>query len=443
MISNFQQINNPESDMDVGLGLGNDLDPKIIRWMLPGGIGGFLVWAVTTPEGMPLHVLFHQRGPTQLVTLIMGGMLMAYLINKWKKLNREQKAYLSFDLQIPQLIRGGDFDSIQSKAERTKALVGKRLLRLLGVWRNTGSSFQLERAADSDVELYELSMSSSFSLPKVLLWAIPLMGFIGTVIGMSQAVGSFDVVLSNADNVDGLKNGLVKVTAGLGTAFDTTYLALVISVILAFPLSVLEKQEDRLLNQIDGVVREAVMALSPIGNGEIGSEEVLTSHQKVDDNTNFPKTSPQLDGEDLGALISDAFEKHLPDPSVLVQPAELYAEKLIESTLEKLTPLTKIVRDSVEGVAEARLSLQDQAEVIRSSMSGLSQDLEQSFRELEPILEKLEKHTISVRSDADQLDQLKIMIELNQSLDSLNRNLSRIQQSSSRFRWFWNKRGQD
>ena len=53
-------------------------------------------------------------------------------------------------------------------------------------------------------------MTSSFSLPKVLLWAIPLMGFIGTVIGMSQAVGFFDSVLSNADNVDGLKDGLLR-----------------------------------------------------------------------------------------------------------------------------------------------------------------------------------------------------------------------------------------
>ena len=303
-----------------------------------------------------------------------------------------KKLILPLICKIPQLIRSGDLDSIQlHRPNARRLLLGKRLLRLLGVWRNTGSSFQLERAADSDVELYELSMSSSFSLPKVLLWAIPLMGFIGTVIGMSQAVGSFDAVLSNADNVDGLKNGLVKVTGGLGTAFDTTFLALVISVILAFPLSVLEKQEDRLLNQIDGVVREAVMALSPIGNGEIGSEEVLTSNQKNGTDTNFSKTAPQLDGEDLGALISDAFEKHLPDPSVLVEPAELYAEKMIESTLEKLTPLTKIVRDSVEGVAEARLSLQDQAEVIRSSMSGLSQDLEKTLRDLEPILEKLDK----------------------------------------------------
>ena len=219
-------------------------------------------------------------------------------------------------------------------------------------------------------------------------------------------------------------------------------MALVISVILAFPLSVLEKQEDRLLNQIDGVVREAVMALSPIGNGEIGSEEEFTSNQKNGVDTNSSKASLLLDGEDLGALISDAFEKHLPDPSVLVEPAELYAEKLIESTLEKLTPLTKIVRDSVEGVAEARLSLQDQSEVIRSSMNGLSQDLEKSMKDLQPILEKLEKHTTSVRSDSEQFDQLKLMIDLNRSLDCLNKNLIRLQSSKRSF-WFWNKRGQD
>ena len=436
MIANFPSLETTESNVDVSLGLGNDLDPRLLRWMIPGGIGGFLLWAIATPEEMPLHELFHERGPTQVITLVMGGMLLAYLINKWRKLNREQKSYLAFDLKIHQLIRSGDIDLISSQAERSRALVGKRLLRLLGVWNNTGSSFQLERAADSDVELYELSMTSSFSLPKVLLWAIPLMGFIGTVIGMSQAVGSFDSVLSNADNVDGLKNGLVKVTGGLGTAFDTTYLALILSVVLAFPLNVLERNEDRLLNQIDGVVREAVMALSPIGDGEIVSNSKLSP-----DNVNDLSTSaPKLEGADLGEIISDAFEKHLPDPSVLVEPAQVYAEKLTESALEKLTPLTKIVRDSVEGVAEARLSLQDQAEMIRSSMDGLSEELQKSLSDLEPILLKLSDKKTAVKTDAEQIDQLSAMVELRQSLDTLNSNLVRLQ-PQRRVRWFWGKRG--
>ena len=231
----------------VSLGLGNDLDPKFGRWVIVGSIVGFLVWAVNFPEAMPGHDLFHQRGPTQVVTLVMGGMLSWFLIGKLRILQSAQKAYLSFDLEIPNLVRHGDLEAIKLKSEQSKSLVGKRLLHLLDIWESTGSAFQLERAADGDVELYELSMSSSFSFPKLLLWAIPLTGFIGTVIGMSQAVGSFDAVLSNADNVDGLKDGLVQVTGGLGTAFDTTFLALVVSVLLAFPLTLCEKIEDRLL----------------------------------------------------------------------------------------------------------------------------------------------------------------------------------------------------
>ena len=436
MIANFPPPTTAKPVAGISLGLGNDLDPKLLRWMLPGGIGGFLVWAINAPESMPLHALFHQRGPTQVVTLVMGGMLVAYLINKWRTLQREQKAYLAFDLEVPTLIRRGDLQEISMKAERAKALVGKRLLRLLGVWESTGSSFQLERAADSDVELYELSMTSSFSLPKVLLWAIPLMGFIGTVIGMSQAVGSFDAVLSNADNVDGLKNGLVKVTSGLGTAFDTTYLALVISVILAFPLNVCERNEDRLLSQIDGVVREAVMALSPLGDGEIAAEPQEQSRSSKQLST----TAPQLDGDNLGALISDAFEKHLPDPSVLVEPAQIYAEQLTQAALDKLSPLTTIVRDSVEGVAEARLSLQDQADVIRSSMDGLSAELKESLRDLEPVLEKIADRSRHVRIEAEQIDQLQAMSELRCSLDALNANLERIV-PQRRSRWPWSQRG--
>ncbi len=439
MIANFPPLMTPKPASAVSLGLGNDLDPKMLRWMIPGGIGGFILWAINAPESMPFHALFHLRGPTQVVTLVMGGMLLAYLINKSRKLQREQKSYLSFDLEIPQLIRSGDLDAIVSQAERSKALVGKRLLRLLGVWESTGSSFQLERAADSDVELYELSMTSSFSLPKVLLWAIPLMGFIGTVIGMSQAVGSFDAVLSNADNVDGLKNGLVKVTGGLGTAFDTTYLALIISVILAFPLNVCERNEDRLLSQIDGVVREAVMALSPLGDGEIAAEPDVNAGRS----SSLSTTAPDLDGENLGALISDAFEKHLPDPSVLVQPAQVYAEQLTEAALEKLTPLTTIVRDSVEGVSEARLSLQDQADVIRNTMDGLSSDLQESLRDLQPLLEKIADHSQQVRTDAEEMDQLQSMVELRRSVDTLNNNLSTLlPRSRRRFLWPWKRRSQ-
>jgi biopolymer transport protein ExbB/TolQ len=396
----------------VSLGLGNDLDPKFGRWIITGGIVGFLIWAVNFPEAMPGHALFHQRGPTQVATLILGGMLGWFLFGKLRILQAAQKSYLAFDLEIPSLVRQGDLDAIKLKSEQSGSLVGKRLLHLLDVWESTGSAFQLERAADGDVDLYELSMSSSFSFPKLLLWAIPLTGFIGTVIGMSQAVGSFDAVLSNADNVDGLKDGLVQVTGGLGTAFDTTFLALVISVLLAFPLTLCEKIEDRLLSQIDGVVRDAVLSLSPLGSGERASQSGEGSGGGSGNSTNnaLEKPSPKdIFGDDIAGLISDAFEKHLPDPSVLVEPAQAYAETLTEATIEKLTPLTTLVRDSVEGVSEARLSLQEQTDVIRNAMNLLAGELSDLLAEN--------------RIGIDQKSQIRSLIELKDSIDQLNQNL--------------------
>ena len=119
----------------------------------------------------------------------------------------------------------------------------------------------------------------------------------------------------------------------------------------------------------------------------------------------------------------------------------MYAEKLTEAALEKLTPLTTIVRDSVEGVAEARLSLQDQAEVIRSSTGGISENLKASISDLEPILQKLASYRTSAYKDSEQKDQVQVMIELRQSIDALNANLSQFRPQRRRI-WLWNKRGE-
>ena len=389
----------------VTLGQGNDLDPRFLRWCISGGIGGFLVWAITSVPAIPLHELLHQRGPTQIITLIMSGMLLAFLVSKWKRLSKQEKGCSALEFDIVNLNNIDDLGAIRSKVEQGNYLVNKRIRRVLDVWESTGSSFQLERSADTDNELFELSMISSYSFPKVLLWAIPLTGFIGTVIGMSQAVGSFDVVLSNADNVDGLKDGLVQVTGGLGTAFDTTFLALVSSVILAFPLSICEKKEDQLLSQIDGVVRDTIMTLSPSGE-DVGRREKASSAE----------TSTSTFDGNLNEAISDAFEKHLPDPSVLVEPARAYADAITEASVDKLSPLTQLVRDSVEGVSEARLSLQEQSVMIQKCVDILK--------------EELTEMSIERKTKSESSQQLQAIMELRRAMEQLNSTMKENKRSS-------------
>jgi methyl-accepting chemotaxis protein len=141
-----------------------------------------------------------------------------------------------------------------------------------------------------------------------------------------------------------------------------------------------------------------------------------------------------LQADELSELITGAFEQFLPDPSVLVAPAQRYADQLTEATLTKLEPLTQVVRDAVEGVAEARLSLQEQAHQIRSSMDGVAADLNQSVRDLEPLLRELQAASKLSAVLGEDLDQLKATVELRRAIEALNANLQELTQERQRRR---------
>lgn len=325
--------------------------------------------------------------------LVAWGMAGAFLLAKWKLLRREQQAAKANTLGALPIEAGADVDGLISQAERTPGLRGKRLADLLRIWKVTGSSFQVERALDTDKELYEHSVQSSYLLARVLVWAIPIFGFVGTVGGISHAVGAFDKVLNSAENVEALREGLVQVTGGLSKAFHTTSLGLVLSVIVMLPITYLEKTEQELLGSVDTDLRFKLLALTPPEDGFSEVEEASMSK-----------------------LISDAFERHLPDPSVLVEPARAYAERLTEGTLD---PLKTFARESIEGISEARLSIQDQAETLRAQLDGLGADLKTSLRALTPVMTKLSTVSQEALAASSGLEQETRLLELHQTVQDL------------------------
>jgi len=96
-------------------------------------------------------------------------------------------------------------------------------------------------------------MKGSFSLPRFMVWAIPIMGFIGTVWGISNGIAHFSEAMTSTNSVTDvsamLKESLPLVTSSLATAFDTTLLALLLSIpLMMFMLSLEKKEEAYLLN---------------------------------------------------------------------------------------------------------------------------------------------------------------------------------------------------
>jgi biopolymer transport protein ExbB/TolQ len=91
---------------------------------------------------------------------------------------------------------------------------------------------------------------------RVFIWAIPLLGFIGTVIGISAAVAGFSDSVAAVVDLDVMKQSIGTVTIGLGIAFDTTLLALVMSIVIMFPASSLQKSEEDFLNRVEAYCDE-------------------------------------------------------------------------------------------------------------------------------------------------------------------------------------------
>lgn len=103
------------------------------------------------------------------------------------------------------------------------------------------------------------SAHDSYGLVRIIVWAIPMLGFLGTVIGITQTLGGLDFTDGTAA-VDRLKSGLY-------VAFDTTALGLVLSVVAIFLQFPVERSEQRLLATIDGRVGPLLSDLLPGDEG--------------------------------------------------------------------------------------------------------------------------------------------------------------------------------
>jgi len=116
----------------------------------------------------------------------------------------------------------------------------------------------------------ESRMESSYSLLRGFVWAIPVLGFIGTVLGLSEAIGQFGTVLQSADDIEVIKTSLGGVTGGLATAFQTTLEALVAALFIQLLMTFVKKKEEEFLDEcFDYCLRNVVGRLQVIQHQQI------------------------------------------------------------------------------------------------------------------------------------------------------------------------------
>lgn len=163
------------------------------------------------------------------------------------------------------LVNGSDVSIIQLLSQKfLKRGIIPPLTLLLFFWglfllANKWIFVQIEKSRQQNSRLQEAFTQSSnkqnffeqtwqyfesfYVIPRYINWAIPILGFIGTVLGISLATESLASLLSTTDS--NFSELLSTALSPLAIAFDTTLIALSLSVVLTLLQTLLYRWEEK------------------------------------------------------------------------------------------------------------------------------------------------------------------------------------------------------
>jgi hypothetical protein len=247
--------------------------PSTVNIWIAGalGIGATFLWYVVMfllPKkegdasgiGVYLRELFCERGMTQYVTTVLAFWCMALLVLKWLNIRKQRSAMMIQALPTdiseeinPQNLKAFHDHIINFPKPLRNTYIVNRIRKALEFFYVRQNNPEVAQMISSQSEVDAAKANGSYGMVKVFLWAIPIMGFIGTVVGIGDAIGGFGAVFGAGEGGDmsQIKEPLLAVLGSMGVAFDTTLLALVLSIVLSFPASSLQGSEDDLVTDVD------------------------------------------------------------------------------------------------------------------------------------------------------------------------------------------------
>ena len=153
--------------------------------------------------------------------------------------------------------------------DSSRFLLADRIDRVLRNVRNVGRVADIDEMFASAAESDESRMESSYTILRGLVWAIPVLGFIGTILGLTIAIGEFQGVLgaSGGDEAT-LVRELGEVIGGLETAFVTTGEGLVAALFLQIGVVLCRRADESLLDDIRDYCTVRILSLVRISRAD-------------------------------------------------------------------------------------------------------------------------------------------------------------------------------
>jgi len=229
-----------------------------------------------------------------LLTFMAFGSATMLLLERWRLLRGEARGF-SFVASAggPDTLLLPD-DALEQRKRLRQLSASDRGLIVVQLFnaalqraRANWSAQDAGEAVKTQAELMQGEQDAQYSMIRYMAWAIPSLGFIGTVLGIGEAMATLNVGPAPSAAASVAPAGPAPASAGaptgtpaapasdvaedsplpaaighLGTAFNTTFVALILSLILMFLVQRVQADEDAfLIRATDRCMREFVFRM--------------------------------------------------------------------------------------------------------------------------------------------------------------------------------------
>ncbi|MHB2154526.1 MotA/TolQ/ExbB proton channel family protein [Calditrichota bacterium GD2] len=318
-----------------------------------------------------IRALFLERGFIQYLITFLGAWSFSISFLKQREINWEKhkaaETKKHFHWTVSENVEEALKNIIKAVPGVERTRLFQRIQRAFSAFQSGMESNDLRDAlleqSDRDSENVELS----YTILRVLVAVIPLLGFTGTVLGISNAVGNFSSVIETARELEQVTSHLGGVTTGLAVAFDTTLLSLLITVPLMMYTSALKKREDELLLEIDEFCEYEI--LDPIFQEKSKEKHLVDIIERLDQKVledhvaALAKTVNVLSDLNVNiqkhqTLFADSLQKYSEVSNALVQISknqEFWADQIM--SLEKVNNHLEAIFSSLKALPEGMKSV--------------------------------------------------------------------------------------
>jgi len=224
----------------------------------------FAILAVILPADAPLTLLLVDKTAVarsipypitiHLFLYLISGLSVGELWVRIRVIQAEEKAIENNNLPTQQgsIITLDELAEISQQATQTgrssQAFLPDAIVECVAHYELNRSISSTREILQSLSALRRQRIGSDYAQVRYIVWAIPTLGFLGTVMGFSDAIMVMDG-LFKSDKID--PGTIASIIHSLGMAFNTTIVALVFSAVITWVTQIAASREARVINRAE------------------------------------------------------------------------------------------------------------------------------------------------------------------------------------------------